>query len=143
MAITRSEARTDKEDEMNRYDFNVITCCHAPNGGILRSAAIHAANAPSEHEARAIIVHGIVDAGGWVEAIQRIHISDSRSSDGTGDRYNLSLVIRDDSEFRGGKEVQHNCNAGSELEARRDALERAWANGCLVTQFLKVSKQRG
>jgi len=139
MAITRSEARTDKEDEMNRYDFNVITCCHAPNGGILRSAAIHAANAPSEHEARSIIVHGIVDSGCWVEAIHRI----PTRLIGIGDRYSLSLVIRDEFDFRGGKEVQHNCNAGSEQEARRDALERAWANGCLVTQFLKVSRQRG
>ena len=124
---------------MSRYDFNVVACCYTPNGGILRSAAIHWAVAPSEHEARAVIIRGIVDAGGWVQSIKRVTTpSPWQAEDVEYSRYNIQMVIRDEAEYRGGKEVKHNCTASNEQEARRDALERAWASGCLVTKFTKI-----
>jgi hypothetical protein len=132
---------------MSRYDFNVVTCCYTPSGGILRTAAIRQVVASSEHAAKAILVHEVLDAGGWVEEIKRVPTSmppvqfvtdEISDSYGVSKRYNLSLIIRDDAEYRGGKEVKHNCTASSEQEARRDALERAWANGCLVTRFLDI-----
>lgn len=61
-------------------------------------------------------------------------------------RYYMAVLVRDNdggnSDLCEKGEIPLNCNvtAGSELEARRVALERAWFNGCLVSCFLQIQK---
>jgi hypothetical protein len=52
-------------------------------------------------------------------------------------RYEVQLVIREEG-VPGEKVVDHVCMATTQLDARRNALNRAYREGVLVSQFLEV-----
>ncbi len=57
-------------------------------------------------------------------------------------RYEMEVLVRpehpDDWDHSERPIQAVNITASSELEARRQVLERAWANGLLVSQFLTI-----
>ena len=61
-------------------------------------------------------------------------------------RYKMEVVVRANSltlDEKFGERLQKcNVSAENELVARRCALEQAWAQGLLVSQFLRMKKGR-
>jgi len=59
-------------------------------------------------------------------------------------RYDLKILLRvsePDPECQSEKEVRCRITAASESDARRAVLERAWAQGMLVSRFLSVRRR--
>ncbi|MCK9568771.1 hypothetical protein M0R72_07515 [Candidatus Pacearchaeota archaeon] len=123
---------------MSRYDFYVVIRSNLPDGSISKGTAYEWAIADSEEEAKNVVIRRIVDSGGWVEAIQRTNTPIPTKCKATARQYRMKLVVANEGEYRGGVEVKHHCTANSELAARRDALERAWYNGCHVVTFTSI-----